>query len=149
VAPGGVREFSAAGAPVLATGANYTDATLAAQAKQLLAAATLAQRAAAGKAADATGQPRPQPQAGVSQSPGEAAAAGNGSLRDPAALRACLGALNAADQQVVAVDLARFNGRDSAVIVLRASGGEYDVWVVARDCRPGADGTLKYVSMGP
>ena len=134
---------------MLATGGNYTDAALSTQARQLVAAAAQAVRTSAGTGGTGTPAPKPQPTlSGLSQD-GTAAAAGNETLRDPAALRACLGALGVQDEPVLAVDLARYNGRDSAVIVLRATGGAYDVWIVARDCRPGADGTLKYVSMTP
>jgi hypothetical protein len=152
-ATGGSQGFSAekadpgtaAGdATVLATGGNYTDAALTIQARQLVAAAAQAVRASAGGA----GTPAPKPQPTPSDLTA-AGGAGNETLRDPAALRACLGALGAQDEQVLGVDLARYNGRDSAVIVLRATGGAYDVWIVARDCRPGADGTLKYLSMTP
>jgi hypothetical protein len=143
---GGVTQFSGGGDPVLATGTNYTAAGLEAQARLLVAAAASRPAAAdeGGDARAATGQPSPSPAAGPQQAP-----AGNQALKTPAALRACLQALDATDEQIVAVDLARYEGRDSAVIVLRAGGGAYDVWVVARDCRPGADGTLKYVPMTP
>jgi hypothetical protein len=146
---GGERSAAADGAaPVLTTGTNYTAAGLEAQVRVLVvSAATPLSGKAAGDATATTGQPVPSPQA----SPRLAAQPpqGNQALMTPAALRACLQALDATDEQVVAVDLARYEGRDSAVIVLRASGGAYDVWVVARDCRPGADGTLKYVPMTP
>jgi len=136
----------AGGTQVLATGTNYTAASLEAQARTLVdSAGMLAYSAAGGDAKTAT-KPAPTPQ--VQPTP-SGAQAGNQALRTPAALQACLRALDATDEQVVAVDLARYQGRDSAVIVLRGSGGAYDVWVVARDCRPGADGTLKYLPMTP
>jgi len=143
---GGKRAAADAGvAPVLATGTDYTPAALEAQARHLVTSAGLLQFSAKG---DAAAEPAPQAQ----PTPSVAAATGppgNQALKTPAALRACLQALDATDEQVVAVDLARYQGRDSAVIVLRASGGAYDVWVVARDCRPGAEGTLKYLPMTP
>ena len=146
----GERSAAAAGeAPVLATGTDYTAAGLEAQARRLVSSATVLSYAARdGEAKTATGLPAPSP----AQQPAPTtvtAPPGNQALRTPAALRACLQALDVADEQVVAVDLARYQGRDSAVIVLRASGGAYDVWVVARDCRPGAEGTLKYLPMTP
>ena len=67
-------------------------------------------------------------------------------LRTPAALQACLTAIGAAGAQPVAVDLARYAGREAAIIVLPADGGGYDVWVVARDCRPGNDGTIDVIN---
>ena len=149
-ATGGKRtQLSNGEAPVLATGTDYTATGLEAQARQLLVAAAAAQAYAAGDGS-AAGKPAPSPQASpLSELAPAAAPPGNQALRAPAALQACLRALKATDEQVVAVDLARYQGRDSAVIVLRAAGGAYGVWVVARDCRPGADGTLKYVPMTP
>jgi hypothetical protein len=136
--------------PVLATGTDYTAAGLEGQVRLLVASAGAPFAAAdGGDAKAATGQPAPTPTPGVGPQQAARPPAGNQALKTPAALRACLRALDATDEQVVAVDLARYQGRDSAVIVLRASGGSYDVWVVARDCRPGADGTLKYVPMTP
>jgi hypothetical protein len=140
------------GPTILNSGGDYADVTLQAQVKVLVAAAIVQQqRAAADKDAGGTGSPAPAPQASpnTATSAGARPASGNQSLRDPKNLNACLGALGVADQPVVGVDLARYQGRDSAVIVLRADGGAYDVWIVARDCRPGADGTLKYLSMTP
>jgi hypothetical protein len=67
-------------------------------------------------------------------------------LRSPQALQACLKAIGAAQVQPLAVDLARYGGREAAIIVLPADGGEVDVWVVARDCRPGSDGTIDVVN---
>jgi hypothetical protein len=143
--------LAAGGGPtILNSGGDYADATLEAQVKVLVAASIVQQQRAADKAAG-TGSPAPAPQATPNTSAGAEArpASGNQSLRDPKNLNACLGALGVADQPVLGVDLARYQGRDSAVIVLRADGGAYDVWIVARDCRPGADGTLKYLSMTP
>jgi len=67
-------------------------------------------------------------------------------LRSPVALQACLTAIGAAGVQPVAVDLARYAGREAAIIVLPADGGGYDVWVVARDCRAGNDGTIDVIN---
>lgn len=67
-------------------------------------------------------------------------------LRSPEALQACLKAIGAAQVQPLAVDLARYGGREAAIIVLPADGGGVDVWVVARDCRPGSDGTIDVVN---
>jgi hypothetical protein len=134
------------GTPVLVTGTNYTDTALGQQAKVLVGSAV---RPAAGRAGMA-------PQSGtvrsaVAESPGpaaaDAAASGNGALRNPATLAGCLSALRAGGRRPVAVDLARYEGRDAAVIVLNGVNGGYEVWVVARDCRPGADGTIKYLDL--
>ncbi|HST83864.1 MAG TPA: hypothetical protein VLL08_19170 [Kineosporiaceae bacterium] len=66
-------------------------------------------------------------------------------LRSPEALRACLVAIGAEQVQPLAVDLARYAGREAAVIVLPGDGGGYDVWVVARDCRADSDGAIDFV----
>jgi hypothetical protein len=48
----------------------------------------------------------------------------------------------------VAIDLARYNKQEAAIIVLPADGGVgYDVWVVARNCQPGSDGTIDVVTV--
>jgi hypothetical protein len=70
-------------------------------------------------------------------------------LRSPKALQACLAAIGAAGVQPVAVDLAKYAGREAAIIVLPADGGGYDVWVVSRDCRPDNDGTIDVVNVKP
>jgi hypothetical protein len=110
-----------------ASGAEYTASTLAEQTKSL--AKTGSPRAAAGGKASA----RPA-----------AVPARAGTVSDPKQLSSCLRALGEGDRQPVAVDLARYQGREAAVIVLAGTAGGYDVWVVARDCRPGAEGTLAY-----
>lgn len=66
-------------------------------------------------------------------------------LADPAALRGCLEAIGATGAVPLAVDLAAFEGEDAAVLVLPgATSQQVEVWVVARDCRPGADGLVEY-----
>lgn len=70
-------------------------------------------------------------------------------LRSPAALRECLTAIGAAQVEPVAVDLAKYAGREAAIIVLPADGGGYDVWVVARDCRADSDGAIDVVNVKP
>lgn len=66
-----------------------------------------------------------------------------GPLATPAGLAACLQALGTTAQPLV-VDLASYDGRPAAVLVLPLASGGREVWVVGRDCRPGADGTMFY-----
>jgi hypothetical protein len=95
------------------------------------------------RAADGTAAPKA---AGPSAAASASAPAVQGQLlRSPTALQACLAAIGAAQVQPVAVDLARYAGREAAIIVLPGDGGGYDVWVVARDCRADSDGALDFV----
>lgn len=66
-----------------------------------------------------------------------------GALGSASGLDGCLRALGAPSRPIV-VDLATYEGRPAAVLVLPEDGGGEAVWVVARDCRPGADGTMFY-----
>jgi hypothetical protein len=135
-------------APVQSTKTNYAKNQLPGQIKTLITAAQkpapeagkLSQSDSATK--DTSGAARvasPAPSGGPEQ-PGQL-------LRSPAALRACLKDIGAGDAQPVAVDLARYANQEAAIIVLPADGGGYDVWVVARDCRPGTDGTIAFVTV--
>jgi hypothetical protein len=124
---------------VTTSGVNYRALTLPEQVKALLGRvgnanlpASRGASASVSRAADAS-----SPFGGSSASSGRARA---GTLADPGRLQACLGALGESDRRPLAVDLARYEGREAAVIVLLRPTGGYDVWVVARDCRPGAEG---------
>lgn len=149
----------AGGPPVVVTGTNYTGSNLKEQAKALVAriGEQGGQRAAAAPTADKVqpgaqsgAQPGLQPTALANSGDAAAAAAavGNDALRNPGTLSGCLNALRAGGRRPVAVDLARYEGRDAAVIVLNGANGGYEVWVVARDCRPGADGTITFLDLG-
>jgi hypothetical protein len=165
--------------PVVATRTEYTQAALTGQTRRLVASAqsrSAAPGAAQDDTAEGTGDegsgstPTPPvapsaPPSDLPSGPGADTEAdreadtegrrlttspsGDQSLRSPAALRACLSALGAPTAQPVTVDLARYEGRDAAVLVLPGAAGAYDVWVVARDCRPGAVGTLEHVTVTP
>jgi hypothetical protein len=131
--------------PILATGTDYGPNTLDAQVKALLAksrVAALAQPApkAADQSADSGTSPTPLRSSGALPAAGQ-------SLRDPAALQGCLRAIDAAGVRPVAVDLATYQGREAAILVLPGRDGGYEVWAVARDCRPGADGTLHFAAV--
>jgi hypothetical protein len=149
-------------APILATGTNYTKATLATQVKSLVGESQGAAAYSAGdgsrsstretssaEAVQAADPQAPVPAAapgGDTQTTlaGKQAAASGDLLRSSTALRACLSAIGEPDAQPVAVDLARYGGRDAAILVLQAANGDYNVWVVARDCAPNKDGTQEY-----
>jgi hypothetical protein len=49
--------------------------------------------------------------------------------------------------QVLAVDLATFDGQPAAVLALRDSDGAQDVWVVGRGCRQGDDQTRLFLRL--
>jgi hypothetical protein len=66
-----------------------------------------------------------------------------------AELAQCLKAIDAEDLSPVAVDFARFNGREVALLVLPSPSKEYEVWAVSRSCKPGADGTQFFQIVKP
>lgn len=125
---------------VVNSGAEYTASTLAAQVKALVKnGSPISTRTSAAKGT-------PDSSAAKTSSPG---AVGSPSVRpgtvaDPKHLQSCLAALGEADRKPIVVDLARYQGREAAVIVLPGVTSGYEVWVVARDCRPGAEGHLAY-----
>jgi hypothetical protein len=49
--------------------------------------------------------------------------------------------------KLVAVDLATYEGREAAVLLLRAADGGHEVWVVERTCSSGNEGALKYTRL--
>lgn len=142
----------------LGTGTDYEPAVLGDQVAGLLLASAARTAAAVdgGSAGDAGARPEAAPDAatdaatdqGEASLPPPAAdrAEGDRTLADPTALEGCLHALGAVGSVPVAVDLARWEGTDAAVLVLRsrspgASGG-LEVWVVARDCGAARTGLL-------
>jgi hypothetical protein len=136
-------------APVQSTNTNYSKKDLQAQVRALVTTsnkqpATPAASATAGSASAASAK-AVQPQA---VGPQDAASQDQELLRSPAALKSCLAAIGAQNEQPVAVDLARYAGQEAAIIVLPADSGGYEVEVVARDCRQGADGTIAVVNVG-
>ena len=42
------------------------------------------------------------------------------------------------------VDLATYNGKPAAVLVLPGASGGQEIWVVSRTCAPGTDGTMLF-----
>jgi hypothetical protein len=139
-------------APVQSTKTDYAKKSLPTQIKALVSSSQ--KQLTAPKPEDAQIQPNDSRAADESAAPkaaGPSPAAASAPavqgqlLRSPAALQACLAAIGAAQVQPVAVDLARYAGREAAIIVLPGDGGGYDVWVVARDCRAKSDGALDFV----
>lgn len=122
---GGTRLLVAGSPVVLATGTRYTTARLNDQVRELVAL-SLADDRPAGTTDDG-------PLATI-----EGQVSCLDAVGDPASL---------ADAPSV-VDLARWEGQDAAVLVVRTSAGE-DVWVVERDCGSGAGGLLEHRVVTP
>lgn len=136
------------GSRVVTTGTAYTNAELAEQAQVLMTAVA---RDGAGGTGEVTATGAAGNTAGAAvptESPSpKTRAIGNLSLRDPKQLQGCLEALHAGSKEPVAVDLATYDGQEAAVIVLIGEGGGYEVWVVARTCQAGQDGTLRFLQL--
>jgi hypothetical protein len=84
------------------------------------------------------------------EAPRAAVESPEGGLSTPEGLAGCLEAIGASGQTPRVVDLATWEGREVAVIVLDdpdAGTGRLGVWVVERSCRPGADGLVHYQSV--
>jgi hypothetical protein len=116
--------------PVRASGTAYTSANIRTEVNRQLAAAS----AAGGGAVKA-----PQDEHGTS------------TLTTAAGLRACLTAIQAGTARPLLVDLATYNGKPAAVIVLSdGSSGptSKQLWVVAPTCSPGKDGTMFFANVG-
>lgn len=138
-AGGSAAPEAAAQAPVLSTGTDYDPADLAGQVDVLLAVAG-AGAGVPGRATSSLSAPGIDPQAGAApdDAPGSP-------LSDPAALSGCLQALGAGTARPLAVDVATWQGRPAAVLLLPDDRQDRtQVWVVEPTCRPGADGLLHY-----
>jgi hypothetical protein len=161
---GTAQDSRAAAADVLvSSGRNYTARDLARQVRPLLAAgaakgsagSTEASRAGAAPQPRASASPSETVAAGTSQAPSASARSALAlapdpratDVRNPQRLAACLAALNASHEPLVAVDLARFQDREAAVLVLRAPAGGYEVFVVERTCAAGNEGTLDFTRL--
>ncbi|MFN8074373.1 MAG: hypothetical protein U0Q15_02995 [Kineosporiaceae bacterium] len=141
----GERGRVALAAAVQATGTDYRKASLTAQVARLVdgrdSAAFDSGDGADGKAAEGGSAGRPSPSAQA------AYAAGDERLRDPAALQQCLAGLGLADVVPLAVDLARYEGRDAALLVVPTPGqSSVEVYAVSRRCGDASadDGAFSY-----
>jgi hypothetical protein len=143
------------------SGRDYRASTLAADASALLAATsgaastaatgghTTGGSAAAGSASRRAASPEAvHPGSSTLPAAPVPSDAGATDITNPARLAACLGALGAAPDRLVAVDLARYEGREAAILLLTsAQGSGHEVWAVERTCAPGAEGALKYTRL--
>lgn len=142
----------AAAAGAVSTGTDYRRANLEDQVGNLLStAANVPLTSAQGGASAGNDEAGPaEESAEGGESGGEARADAlvpdaDEPLVDPAGLAGCLEAIGAGGAVPLAVDLASFEGEDAAVLALPgATADQVEVWVVARDCRPGADGLLEF-----
>lgn len=117
-----------------ATGTAYTKANIAAKVSGLLRTAL----SAGTSGAAAAGGTAPLPQALAQSS----------TLGTPAGLTACVNTLSGVtDVRPLLVDLATFEGKPAAIIVLPAGTGE-QIWVVSRSCTPADDGTMYFAAVG-
>lgn len=138
------------GTSPVSTGTDYRRAALAAQVGALLEGAGTVPLQAAPEEERDDDATAPEAAAGADPGAAESGATpalpdANEPLSDPAGIQGCLEAIGAAGSVPLAVDLAAFEGEDAAVLVLPgATSQQVEVWVVARDCRPGADGLLEY-----
>ncbi|GAA3608492.1 hypothetical protein GCM10022223_25630 [Kineosporia mesophila] len=146
---------TAASGPLLATvqetGTQYQRAGLKKQIDGLVTTPVTAPSATAGESGDTTMSAQSQGEPETGEMPGASGTetgTDNGELlKDPKALEKCLQAIDQQDAHPVAVDLATYNGREAALIVLPGASGGYDVWIVARTCQPGDDGTIDVVEV--
>jgi len=127
-----------AGTLTVATGTNYLSKTLAEQARKLTPEAPVATPTSI---ADTEAE---------AQRLTPSVIAGNTDLTDPANLARCLEMLKVSSLQPIAIDFARFEGRDAAIIVIAGRDGGYEVWAVARTCGvPGGEGRLAVAGVLP
>lgn len=75
---------------------------------------------------------------------GDSAFEGKSPLATTSGLQACLRGLDATTAVPKLVDLATYEGKPAAILVLPTASGGEELWVVSRTCSPGHDGTLFY-----
>jgi hypothetical protein len=138
------------GARIVRSGRGYRASTLAVQASALIATKGVASGAATTGGSAGTA---PSPQAegpGLSKVPAPAVPPDTTAddITNPTRLTACLQALGVARDRLVAVDLATYEGREAAILLVNAADGSgHEVWAVERSCGPEAEGALKYTHL--
>ncbi len=123
-------ESALANVPILASGTAYTSANI----------RTEVDRRLSGLGSQAGGA--------VKQPLAEGTAT---TLDTPAGLRSCLTALQAGTARPLLVDLATYDGKPAAILVLTGGStgaSSRQLWVVSRSCAPGKDGTMFFASLG-
>jgi hypothetical protein len=140
----GAGVAAAALAPVVRTGQDYTAEELGEQVHDLLVAAA-AVAPAPGDDARPPALAAPQSRSELGPEP----SGGPARLAAPDALAGCLAAIGAPDSVPQAVDLATYEGRPVAVIVLPADGGRSRVWIVDAACGRGDGGLVEYRVVAP
>jgi hypothetical protein len=115
---------SLAAVPVVSSGTAYSKANIATEVTGRLATATAA-------AAQGDAQPNKP-----------AAEAAGSTLGTVAGIKACLQAIDAPTAVPELIDLATFEGKPAAILVLPDTNGTKEVWVVSRTCSGTNDGTL-------
>jgi len=130
----GAASSAEAGA-LSASGRVYTEKDFSTQVQSLLKTARLvAPRQVTRSATSSAGK-----------APDAAVEGGAQDLQNPERLAACLAALGAPGKTPLVVDIARYQQREAAVIVLPGRGGGYEAWAVSPDCGIEGDaGTLTY-----
>jgi hypothetical protein len=71
-----------------------------------------------------------------------------GPIATPIGLQSCLAALGVTDPAAVSADLATFEGRPAAIVVV-TRGGTTTAWAVERSCAPGQPGILQGATQVP
>jgi hypothetical protein len=133
--PAAPEAQAAGGVVVRRSGRAYDGSTLAKQAEALSVAGLGA--GAGTTTAKPRGSSGPQPSLDTAAD----------DLANPTNLRACLAALGLSQDRLLAVDLATFEGREAAVLLVRTADGGREVYVVERTCSPDNEGLLKYTRL--
>ncbi|MFI7586004.1 hypothetical protein ACIB24_02875 [Spongisporangium articulatum] len=127
---------------VLATGTDYTSADVKKQVESLVAESRKSPSAAARAYSPTSSQEGSATDLQTSTAP-------SASAWSTATVKSCLTAIGRADEQPVAVDLATYESREAAAIVLQEPDGTYEVWFVSRTCGTGSQETFAVETITP